>query len=377
MSIESVLNSAVADEKVPFVVGMTGNSEGITSSHATGNATSSMAVDADTVFRIFSMTKAVGGLAAAILVDRGKLTLDTPVGDVLSAWNDLKVLEGFDGDKPVLRAPKTRATLRHLVTHTSGLEYEFWNTDVPRYMELTGHPTILSGLKSSLNYPLTFDPGTRWGYGPSTDWLGQIVEAADGRRIDAFCHEEIFEPLGMTSTAFEPEGLQDRLADVFIRGEDGKFGPMELAPPSMPEVYGMGHALYSTPNDYMRFLRMLLNKGQLDGNRILSENGAETMLGDQMHGLKFQRMVSCSPITADVVLPDDTAHSMIATLHTSDIPGKRSAGTQSWAGVCNTHYWVDPSKDLAAVIMTQSLPFVEPPFMETYDAFERAVYTVN
>lgn len=377
MSIENVLNSAVQEGKVPFIVGMTGNSDGITSTNAAGAATSSASVDANTVFRIFSMTKAVGGLAAAIMVDRGKLSLDTPVGDVLDTWNELKVLEGFDGETPVLRAPKTQATLRHLVTHTSGLEYEFWNTDVPRFMELTGHPTILSGLKSSLKYPLTFDPGTRWGYGPSTDWLGQMVEAADGRRIDVFCREEIFEPLGMTSTAFEPDGLQDRLADVFIRGEDGKFAPMELAPPSTPEVYGMGHALYSTPNDYMRFLRMVLNKGQLDGNRILSDNGFETMLDDQMDGLKFQTMVSCSPITADVVLPDDTSHSMIATLHRSDIPGKRSAGTQSWAGVCNTHYWVDPSKDLAAVIMTQSLPFVEPPFMETYDAFEKAVYAVN
>ncbi|WP_306145655.1 serine hydrolase [Roseibium sp. MMSF_3412] len=377
MSIESVLTSAVQEEKVPFVVGMTGNSNGVTSTHAAGNATASMKVDADTVFRVFSMTKAVGGLAAAILVDRGELSLDTPVGDLMDNWNDLKVLEGFDGDTPTLRAPKTRATLRHLATHTSGLEYEFWNTDVPRYMELTGHPTILSGLKSSLHYPLTSDPGTRWGYGPSSDWLGQMVEAADGRRIDVFCQEEIFGPLGMTSTAFEPEGLQERLADVHIRGEDGKFAPMELAPPSLPEVYGMGHALYSTPNDYMRFLRMILNGGQLDGNRILSASGLETMLADQMNGLTFQTMVSCSPITADVVLPDDTSHSMIAALHNSDVPGKRSAGTQSWAGVCNTHYWVDPSKDLAAVIMTQSLPFVEPAFMETYDAFERAVYAAH
>ncbi len=114
MSIESVLRNAVDEEKVPFVIGMTGNSDGVTSTHASGNATASRPVDADTVFRIFSMTKAVGGLAAAILVDRGKLTLDTPVGELLDAWNGLKVLEGFDGDTPQLRAPKTRATLRHL-----------------------------------------------------------------------------------------------------------------------------------------------------------------------------------------------------------------------------------------------------------------------
>ena len=375
MSLDEVLAGVVEAEQVPFVVGMTANPDGVTFQGAAGMASAERPADTDTVFRIFSMTKAIGGLAAAILVDRGELSLDTPIADILPVWNELQVLEGFDGDTPRLRPPATQGTVRHLATHTSGLEYEFWNTDVPRYLEVTGHPTILSGLKVSLNYPLTFDPGTRWGYGPSTDWLGQVVEAVDGRRIDAFCREEIFEPLGMTSTAFEPDGLEDRLADVFIRGEDGTFGPMELAPPPNPEVYGMGHALYSTPNDYVRVLRMVLNGGQLDGNRILSADGFSTMLADQMNGLRFQTMVSSSPITADVVLPEGTVHSMIATLHTSDVPGKRSAGTQSWAGVCNTHYWIDPAKDLAGLIMTQSLPFVEPPFMAAYDAFERAAYS--
>ena len=374
MTIDQILAEAVEEGQVPFVVGVTSTSDEVTYGGAAGMATSERAADAETVFRIFSMTKAIGGLAAAILVDRGKLSLDTPIADVLPAWNDLQVLEGFDGETPRLRPQQTQGTIRHLVTHTSGLEYEFWNADVPKYMEATGHPSILSGLKVALNYPLISDPGTRWGYGPSIDWLGQAVEAVDGRRIDAFCDEEIFEPLGMSSTTFEPDGLEDRLADVFIRGEDGTFGPMELAPPPNPEVYGMGHALYSTPNDYVRFLRLLLNRGELDGNRILSEAGFATMTADQMNGLRFETMVSSSPITADVALPDDTVHSMIATLHLSDVEGKRSAGTQSWAGVCNTHYWVDPANDLAALIMTQSLPFVEPPFMKTYDAFERAVY---
>ncbi len=374
MSLDAVLAHAVEADQVPFVVGMTGDSTGVTYRGAAGMASADRAADTDTVFRIFSMTKAIGGLAAAILVDRNELSLDTPIAEVLPAWDDLQVLEGFDGDTPRLRPQQTRGTIRHLTTHTSGMEYEFWNADVAKYLEVAGHPTILSGLNVSLNYPLTADPGTRWGYGPSIDWLGRIVETIDGRRIDAFCREEIFEPLGMATTAFEPDGLEDRLADVFIRGEDGTFGQMELAPPSSPEVYGMGHALYSTAGDYMRFLRMILNRGELDGNRILSADGFATMTADQMNGLAFETMVSCAPITADVVLPAGTVHSMIATLHTTDVPGKRSAGTQSWAGVCNTHYWVDPDRDLAGLIMTQSLPFVEPPFLQAYDAFERAAY---
>lgn len=374
--LDTVLSDAVAAQDVPFVVAMTGNAGGITYSGAAGEAAAGRAAAEDTAFRIFSMTKAVGSVAAMILVDRGKMSMDTPVADVLPEWNEMQVLDGWDGDTPVLRAPKTVATARNLATHTSGVEYEFWNPDVPKYLEVTGNPSILTGQKAALlSYPLTSDPGTRWGYGPSTDWLGRMVEAVDGRRIDAFCQEEIFDPLGMSDTAFEPDALAARLCDVSIRGEDGKFAPFELAPPPHPEFYGMGHALYSTAPDYMRFLRMVLNKGQLDGNRILSEPAMEQMLADQMQGLTFQTMHTVAPpLTADVELPEGTTHSWAFVRSEADVPGKRSAGTQSWAGVCNTHYWIDPARDVAAVIMTQSLPFVEPPLMKTYDAYERAVY---
>lgn len=372
--LDTILAEAVASDKLPFVVAMVGNSDGTIYSGAAGDAAAGKPAAEDTVFRIFSMTKAIGALAAMILIDRGKLTPDTPVADVLPEWDALKVLDGFDGTTPRLRAPASVATIRHLATHTSGLEYEFWNADVPKYMELTGHPTILSGLKSAMNYPLCTDPGTRWGYGPGIDWLGRVVEAIDGRRIDIFCREEIFEPLDMTSAAFEQEGLEDRMSAVSIRGEDGTFEPIELAPPSKPEFYGMGHAMYATAPDYLRFLRMVLNKGELDGQRVLSEAATAQMLTDHMGGLTFETMTSCSPLSADVVMPAGTVHSFGFVMNTQDVPGKRSAGSQSWAGVCNTHYWIDPAKDVAAVIMTQSLPFVEPPFLETYDAYERAVY---
>lgn len=217
-----------------------------------------------------------------------------------------------------------------------------------------------------MKYPLTTDPGTRWGYGPGIDWLGQMVEAIDGRRIDAFCREEIFEPLGMASTAFEPDALGDRMSDVSIRGEDGKLGPYELAPPAQPEFYGMGHALYSTAPDYLRFLRIVLNGGELDGNRVLSTGALEQMLADQMRGLTFQPMISVSPaLTADVDLfPGMKATHGFAFLRNEEaVAGKRSTGSMGWAGVCNTHFWIDPAKDVAAVIMTQSLPFAEPPLL--------------
>ena len=373
--LNTLLSTAVKAEDVPFVVAMTGNAQGITYSGAAGQAAEGRAAGEDTAFRIFSMTKAIGSLAAMILIDRGKLSMDTPVADVLPAWNTLQVLDGFDGDTPILRPQKTVATVRHLATHTSGIEYEFWNANMGRYMELTGHPTMLSGTRAALMAPLMSDPGTRWGYGPSIDWLGRLVKDVSGQRIDAFCQTEIFEPLRMHDTAFEPDALTDRMSAVSIRGEDGHFGPFDLAPPPQPEIYGMGHALYSTAPDYMKFLRMVLRKGELDGTRILSEAAVDQMLVNQMNGLTFQTMhTTAPPLTADVELPDGTTHSFAFVRSESDQPGKRSAGSQGWAGVCNTHYWIDPAKDLAAVIMTQSLPFVEPPLLKTYDAYERAVY---
>jgi CubicO group peptidase (beta-lactamase class C family) len=313
-----------------------------------------------------------------ILVDRGKLDPNTPVEAIIPEFNKIKVLDGFDGTTPRLRAPRTKATVRQLATHTSGFAYEFWNPDIPKYMQATGHPSILSGLKTSLFYPLVFDPGERWDYGIGIDWLGQVVEVVDGRKIDRFCREEILDPLNMIDTRFEVEDrMASRLASVSSRGEDGKFGDFAIAPPSNPEFYGMGHALYSTAPDYMRFLRMYLNKGQLEGKRLLSEKAVQSLLSNQIGDLKVGVLKTVAPaITADAeFFPGrKKTHSLAFMRIEEDVPEMRSAGSQFWAGVLNTHCWFDPNKNLAAVLMTQSLPFVEPRFMDVYDRFERAVY---
>ncbi|MEM7025603.1 MAG: serine hydrolase domain-containing protein [Pseudomonadota bacterium] len=377
-SIDTILSDAVANQDVLFVVAMAGNRASVTYSGAAGEAADGRAAGEDTVFRVFSMTKAVGSLAAMIAIDRGKLDVDTPVEEILPEFADLQVLDRFEDGRPVMRAPRTKATLRQLPTHPRGLEYEFCNADDARYMEATGHPTILSGTRESLNYPLMTDPGTRWGYGPGIDWLGQAVEKVDGRRIDRYCHEEIFEPLGLTSTAFEvSDDMESRLASVYARGPDGTFGPFELAPPPQPEVYGMGHALYASAPDYLRFLRLLLNGGELDGHRLISADALRRLLADHMNGLAFEKMVTAVPdVTADCdPFPQvGRTHSFGFLRNEDDLPGMRAAGSQTWAGVLNTHYWFDPTSDVAAVIMTQSLPFVEPRYMQLYEAYERAVY---
>nr|AEM45135.1 hypothetical protein [uncultured organism] len=377
--LDRILSDAVKAEHVPFVVGMVGNSGGSTWSGAAGEARAGLPAQADTVFRIFSMTKAVGSTAAMILIDRGKLSADTPVAEILPEFATKQVLDGFNADgSPRVRPPRTQATVRHLATHTSGLVYEFWNTDIPRYMQATGLPSILSGLRTGLDYPLLFDPGTRWDYGIGIDWLGQVVEKVDGRTIDRFCREEILEPLGMKDTRFEADpDIAPRLAGVRIRGEDGHFADFELAPPAKPAFYGMGHTLYSTAPDYMRFLRMYLNRGQLDGRRILSEAGLAAMLANQIGNTPIPLLkTAVPPVTADAeFFPGRRkSHSLAFQRIEEDVPGMRSAGSQFWAGVCNTHFWFDPAKDVAGIIMTQTLPFAEPRFMGVYEAFEKGAY---
>ena len=376
--LTDVISSAVAREDLPFAVGMVGNSSGTVWSGSAGQSSPGRNAGEDTVFRIFSMTKAIGGLAAMLLVDRGKLSLDTEVESILPEFSEVRLLESMGPDGPVLRKPARRATVRHLATHTSGFTYEFWNPLVPRYQEATGLPSILAGTKASMFYPLTFEPGERWDYGIGIDWLGLVVQAVSGRRIDQFCQDEILQPLGMHDTAFEPDpSLGDRLAGVKIRGEDGRFADFAIAPPPNPEVYGMGHALYSTAGDYLRFLRMVLNRGTLDGHRILSESGVATMLANHIGRLKVPPLKTAAPpLTADVDLLPGTlkTHGIAFMRFEEGASGMRGPGSHGWAGVLNTHYWIDPARDIAAVLMTQSLPFAEPRFMATYEAFERATY---
>jgi CubicO group peptidase (beta-lactamase class C family) len=377
--LQKVLDDSVAANRFPFVVGMTGNASRVTFAGAAGDAAPGMKASPETVFRIFSMTKAVGSTAAMILIDQGKMDFDTPVQEVVPEFADIQVLDGWDGDTPRLRAPRVKATARHLATHTSGLEYEFWRPQVGEYLAKTKRPSILAGTKDALFYPMMTDPGTRWGYGPSIDWLGLMVEKISGQRIDAFLKANLFEPLGMNDTDVEVRPhMQPRLAGVKARGENGQFGDFPLAPPSNPEVYGMGHCLYSTPQDYMRFLRMFLNKGKLDGRRVMKQSSVERMLVNHMGPLKFEKMITAAPpISADVdMFPGTTkTHSFGFMRNEVDIPGRRRAGSQSWAGVLNTHYWFDLKSNMAGIIMTQTLPFVEPPLVAAYEEFEKAAYS--
>ncbi len=376
--IRTLLTSAIDRGDIPFGVAMATSRETTFASGAAGQARAGLAASETTLFRAFSMSKAVCAFAVLQLMERGRVTLDTPVSDILPAWQELQVLHGFAADGPILKPQTQVATLRHLLTHTSGLAYEFWNADVANYLEVTGHPGILSGLKAALNYPLIAEPGQGWAYGISTDWLGQVVAAVDGRAIDTYCVQEIFGPLGLRDTLFEPDSARDRLCDLSIRDDTGALVPFALDPPAQPEFYGLGHALFTTPADYLRFLRMILNEGSLDGERLASAQSLQLFLADQMQGQTVTPMYTTVPgLAADVILQQQSTHSMLGVICNQTQPGLRASGSQGWAGACNTHYWIDPKRDVAAVFMTQSLPFYDPRVMACLADCERAIYAAR
>ena len=180
------------------------------------------------MFRIASMTKAVTGVAAMQCVERGKLSLDQPAGEIMPELAEPKVLEGFDaGGKPILRPARRKITLRMLLTHTAGFVYHIWNAQLNRYYEATGHPTILSGKLAALNAPLAFEPGERWEYGINIDWAGRMVEAVSGQDLEAYMRENIFAPLGMHDTGFMPSAAQfARFAHAQARKPDGSLEPI-------------------------------------------------------------------------------------------------------------------------------------------------------
>src|SRR5438477_617748 len=303
--IDWALRDAVEAREVPGIVALAASDRGILYEGAFGvrdvDAGSPMTLD--TVFRIASMTKAITSAAAMQLVEQGKIGLDDPVPKIDPALGRPQVLDGFDAaGQPRLRPARRPITLRHLLTHTAGFVYEFWNADALRYVEATGTPRVLSGRLAALRRPLAFDPGERWEYGINTDWVGLIVEAASGKSLDAYFREHICGPLGMADTAFVPSPEQyARQAPVHQRQADGSLEAQPLAAPSIPEFYAGGGGLASTAPDYLAFLQMLLHGGSWNGAQILRPETVALMQQNQIGDLPAGVMKSCSPaLTNDV-----------------------------------------------------------------------------
>jgi CubicO group peptidase (beta-lactamase class C family) len=263
-------------------------------------------------------------------------------------------------------------TVRHVLTHTSGLGYPFTSAILRDFKPRAGE-TYQDG-------PLLFEPGEKWWYGTSTDIVGRLVEKHSGQKLEDYFRQHIFTPLKMTDTSYNvPEAKAARLVAAQQRDGDRMDGAIIKAAMqpglTIPQPIG-GGGLASTASDYGRFVRMLLNGGELDGARVLKAETVALMGQNHIGNVSVPALASALPRSRDFTFVADGRDKFgLGFLITTDhVPGKRSAGSLSWGGINNTYFWVDQSRGIAGVILMQYLPFADPAALSVYDSFERAAY---
>jgi CubicO group peptidase (beta-lactamase class C family) len=349
--------------------------EGIFGKRRLGEGT---AMTRDTVFRVASMVKVITSVAALQLIEQNKLSLDAPVPDIEPAIGSPQVLDGFDAKGlPQLRPAQRPITLRHLLTHTSGFAYRLWDDKAVHYAKsLELLPKAQRKLAPPT--PLMFDPGTRWQYGTSINWVGRIVEATSGEPLDVYFRKHILDPLGMNDTAFVLAPQQRaREASVHRRGPNGVLTAEPMEQNSPRQSFSGGGGIYSTAPDYLTLLRALLAGGTLDGARILRPETVALMGQNQIGDIDVGVLKTTVPaLSNDVDLcPGVTRKWGFGHMITTQaVAGGRSAGSLTWGGLLNTYYWIDPGRKIAAVFMTQVLPFADSRALRLYRQFEHGIY---
>ena len=372
-ALSAFLKSATDRGDVPGVVVAVVDKNGVLYNEAFGKSSTvkNTPMTKDTIFNIASMTKAITSAAIMQLVDEGKLKVDDEVGKYLPKWKDPQVISQFneaDGTYET-RPAKRQITIRHLLTHTSGIGYGFSSPMLAKIIEKTK--------KNELDLPLLFDPGESWAYGASTRVLGLVVEAVSGQKIDAYLQARILGPLGMNDTSYlVPTTKYSRVVAVNARNASGKFEERPT-PATIPATVQGDGGLFATASDYGLFLRMLLNRGTLNGKKILSEQSVKLML---------------EPATGNVVVKEQQSSNLALSKNFPVGAGKdkwglgfqlaaekqanrRSPGSGTWAGIFNTHFFIDPSRELGVVVMMQTLPFYDEASMKVYAGAEEAVYS--
>lgn len=303
-------------------------------------------IDADTIFRFYSMTKPVTSVAVLMLVEQGKIKLDDSVSTYIKSFKGLKVYH----ESGEHAEPNREMTVRDLLRHTSGLTYGYFgNTPVDqmyRQRAVLNRNGSLQDMAQMLSEtPLLYQPGTRWHYSVSTDVLGHLVEVVSGQTLDMFFQEQIFAPLSMTDTAFyvPPEKVH-RFAvcygpkrDEGLRVSDDPSTSQFLSKPGQPSG---GGGLVSTIGDYFRFCSMLLNKGELDGRRLLRTETVEMMTKNQL---------------PDSVDWNGEGFGLGVSVQVTE--GRHGSGEYGWGGAASTHFWIHPQQELIVIALSQLRPF--------------------
>ena len=376
-AIDDSLRAAVERRDVPGVVALVTDRDGALYRGAFGVADVSTGrpIATDTLFRIASMTKPITSLALMQLVEQGRLGLDDPAEKYLPELAGWQGVESFDAATRACRLrPASRPpTVRHFLTHTSGLAYPFTSEIWRDFRPRDGETYPFGG-------PLLFDPGERWHYSTSTDVVGRLVEVLSGQLLEDYFRGHVFAPLRMDDTFYNvPATKGPRLAAQQQRAGKRMDGTIELQDPQPGLTIAApigGGGLASTADDYGRFMRMWLNGGELEGARVLGAETVALMGQNHIGAISVPAQKSALPRSADFTFIADNRDKFgLGFLITADqVAGKRSPGSLSWGGINNTYFWIDPARGIAAAIMMQYLPFADARALAVLDAFEREAY---
>jgi CubicO group peptidase (beta-lactamase class C family) len=320
------------------------------------DVTRKLAMEKDTICRIWSMTKVITSVAVMMLVEEGRVTLADPVSKFIPELKHMRVLTGGTADSPVLADATRPITIKHLLTHTSGLTYSWGDDPVPqiyRKVDIFKAANLKEFAGKVASVPLIAQPGEKYNYGINIDVLGYVVEVASGMPFDRFVQTRILTPLKMNDTHWTvPEEKLKRVAKTYTV-KDGK-----LTEYSMPELnststvpYG-GMGLYSTIGDYARFGQMLLNGGELDGVRLLSRKTVELMTGNHLSTLKTPS------IDPNGAYGFGLGGSVRLDVAKGGIPG--TVGQFGWDGAASTYFRMDPKEKLVTLLFQQYMPFDQP-----------------
>jgi CubicO group peptidase (beta-lactamase class C family) len=373
-ALSQFFTDVIARGDVPGIVAIVVSPDKVLYHEAFGkmNVAKNTPMAKDTIFRIASMTKAVTSVGVMQLVEQGKIGLDDPVSKYLPRLASPQVFSKVDEESGTYETkPATRPiTIRQLLTHTSGIGYSWSDHGLAIAQKKTG-------ATNDSELPLVNEPGAQWTYGASTRVLGELVEKLTGEKIDAYIDAHIASPLGMRDTTYTvPKPKYSRVVTLNQKA-NGKIAETQNPDPIPATIRGDG-GLFSTAADYSRFVQMILNKGQLGSVRILKESTVAEMGKNQIGSVKVRLQPTAEPLRSKPypLGAGEDVWGLGFQLAAPRTPNTsmRSPGSMSWAGINNTFYWIDPQKQVGAVILMQMLPFYDEGAIRTLQGFEERVY---
>jgi CubicO group peptidase (beta-lactamase class C family) len=373
-ALSTFLGDAVARGDVPGIVAIVVDRDKVLYHEAFGkqNVAKNVPMAKDTIFRIASMTKAVTSVGVMQLVEQGKLGLDDDVSKYLPRLKNPQVFSKVDekAGTYLTQPAKRPITIRELLTHTSGVGYSWSDHGLAIAQKKTG-------ATNDSELPLVNEPGAQWTYGASTRVLGEVIEKITGERIDAYLEAHVLGPLGMHDTSYTvPQDKYSRVITVHQKANNAITETQNPTP--IPATIRGDGGLFSTASDYSRFVQMILNRGQLGGVRILKESTVAEMSKNQTGSVKVRLQPTADPLRSKPypLGAGEDVWGLGFQIAAPKIPNPsmRSPGSLSWAGINNTFYWIDPQKQVGAVLLMQMLPFYDEAALRVLNGFEERVY---